>query len=45
MTPVMNPHDKLFRETWRGPATVRSFLQHYLPAETRALTDLDMLEI
>jgi predicted transposase/invertase (TIGR01784 family) len=45
MTPVMNPHDKLFRETWSDPATVRIFLQHYLPAEILALTDLDKLEI
>jgi hypothetical protein len=45
MTTVVNPHDKLFRETWSDPATVRSFLQHYLPAEILSLTDLSSLEI
>lgn len=45
MTTVINPHDKLFRETWSDPANVRSFLQHYLPAEVLTLTDLESLEI
>jgi predicted transposase/invertase (TIGR01784 family) len=42
---ITNPHDKLFRETWSDPANVRSFLQHYLPAEVLKITNFETLEI
>jgi predicted transposase/invertase (TIGR01784 family) len=45
MRKITNPHDKLFRETWSDPATVRSFLQHYLPAAVLSIADLSSLEI
>jgi predicted transposase/invertase (TIGR01784 family) len=45
MDEIINPHDKLFRETWSDPATAKSFLQHYLPSEVLSLTALDTLEI
>jgi len=45
MNKISNPHDKLFREIWSDAENVRSFLQHYLPAEVLALTDLGSLEI
>jgi flagellar biosynthesis/type III secretory pathway protein FliH len=30
MEEIVNPHDKLFRETWSDLATAKSFLRHYL---------------
>jgi hypothetical protein len=45
MTSVINPHDKLFRETWSDPTTVRGFLQQCLPPALLALIDLSRLEI
>ena len=40
-----NPHDKLFKETWSDLANVRSFLDHYLPANVSGIMDFDTLEI
>ena len=45
MDEIINPHDKLFRETWSDLPTAKSFLQNYLPPEVLALTALDTLEI
>ncbi|MFZ1984181.1 MAG: Rpn family recombination-promoting nuclease/putative transposase, partial [Desulfatitalea sp.] len=45
MDEIVNPHDKLFRETWSDLATAKSFLHHYLPSEVLSLTALDTLEI
>ncbi|MDA8140414.1 MAG: Rpn family recombination-promoting nuclease/putative transposase, partial [Desulfobacteraceae bacterium] len=45
MDEIINPHDKLFRETWSDLATAKSFLQHYLPPPVLSLTALDTLEI
>lgn len=45
MDEIINPHDKLFRETWSDLATAKSFLRHYLPKEILSLTALDSLEI
>lgn len=45
MDEIINPHDKLFRETWSDLPTAKSFLQHYLPPEVLSLTALDTLEI
>ena len=45
MDEIVNPHDKLFRETWSDLETAKSFLQHYLPQEALSLMSLDTLEI
>ena len=45
MSEIINPHDKLFRETWSDLPTAKSFLHHYLPPKVLAITDLDTLEI
>jgi predicted transposase/invertase (TIGR01784 family) len=45
MDEIINPHDKLFRETWSDLPTAKSFLHHYLPKEVLSLTALDSLEI
>jgi predicted transposase/invertase (TIGR01784 family) len=45
MDEVVNPHDKLFRQTWSDLATAKSFLHHYLPRQVLSLTELDTLEI
>ncbi len=45
MDEIVNPHDKLFRQTWSDLDTARSFLQHYLPQEVLSLVALDSLEI
>jgi predicted transposase/invertase (TIGR01784 family) len=45
MDEIVNPHDKLFRQTWSDLDTARSFLQHYLPQEVLSLVALDTLEI
>jgi predicted transposase/invertase (TIGR01784 family) len=45
MDDIVNPHDKLFRQTWSDLETAKSFLHHYLPKEVLALTELDTLEI
>ena len=45
MDEIVNPHDKLFRETWSDLASAKSFLRHYLPPEVLAVTALDTLEI
>ncbi|NWH06497.1 Rpn family recombination-promoting nuclease/putative transposase [Desulfobacter latus] len=42
---VINPHDKLFRETYRDKENVRSFLNQYLPDQVLKLVDLSTLEI
>jgi hypothetical protein len=45
MDEIVNPHDKLFRETWSDPATAKSFLRHSLPQKVLTLTALDSLEL
>ena len=45
MDEIVNPHDKLFRETWSDLATAKSFLRDYLPKEVLAHIALDTLEI
>ncbi len=45
MDDIVNPHDKLFRQTWSDLETAKSFLHHYLPKKVLALTELDTLEI
>lgn len=42
---VINPHDKLFRETYSDLDNARSFLTHYLPGQVLELVDLSTLEI
>lgn len=45
MDEIVNPHDKLFRETWSDLPTAKSFLHHYLPGEVLECVSLDTLEI
>ena len=45
MTKIINPHDKLFRETWQNKDIAIDFLENYLPADILSLTDLDTIEI
>ena len=45
MEQIINPHDKLFRETWSDVATARAFLQQYLPPALLARLHLGTLEI
>jgi len=42
---VVNPHDKLFRETWSDVNNARGFLKHYLPEQVLKMVDLSSLEI
>ena len=42
---VLNPHDKVIRETYSDRDNARSFLTHYLPDKVLKLVDLDTLEI
>lgn len=42
---VINPHDKLFRQTYGDKENVRSFLTNYLPGQVLKLVDLSTLEI
>ena len=42
---IINPHDKVFRETLNNLETARSFLQHFLPDNVLGLMDLSNLEI
>jgi hypothetical protein len=42
---VVNPHDKLFRETYSNKENARSFLSNYLPEQVLKLVDLSTLEI
>lgn len=45
MNKIVNPHDKLFRETWSDLKEARSFLENYLPADILELTNMHTLEI
>jgi predicted transposase/invertase (TIGR01784 family) len=42
---VINPHDKLFRETYSDKDNALSFLSNYLPGRVRKRVDLSTLEI
>ena len=42
---VINPHDKVIRETYSDRENARSFLVNYLPDKVLNLVDLDTLEI
>jgi predicted transposase/invertase (TIGR01784 family) len=45
MEKIINPHDRLFRETLSDRDTAADFLKNYLPEEILKLTDLNSLEI
>lgn len=40
---VQNPHDKFFRDSFGRVEIARNYLEEYLPADVRALLDLDTL--
>lgn len=42
---VQNPHDRFFRESFTRPEIVRNYLEEYLPADLRALIDLEQLHL
>ena len=44
-TPLKNPHDKFFRESFSHKAVAQDFLQQYLPAEIVAKLDFRTLKI
>ena len=45
METIINPHDKLFRETWSNRETAQDFLRQYLPREILRRMKLDTLKI
>lgn len=45
METMINPHDKLFRETWSNKEVAQDFLMRYLPPPMVALLDFATLEI
>lgn len=45
MEPVINPHDRFFKQLMADPATARDFVQNYLPADVVAQLDLGTLEL
>lgn len=44
-TPTPNPHDRFFKASWSRPEVAKGFLAHYLPAEVRAVLDLNTLTL
>jgi predicted transposase/invertase (TIGR01784 family) len=40
-----NPHDHFFKASWSRPEVAKGFLTHYLPAEVRAVLDLNTLRL
>ncbi|MCP4111769.1 MAG: Rpn family recombination-promoting nuclease/putative transposase [Desulfobacteraceae bacterium] len=45
MDKIVNPHDKLFRDTWSIKTVATGFLQNNLPENVLKLADLSSLEI
>jgi predicted transposase/invertase (TIGR01784 family) len=45
MEPVINPHDRFFKQVMSNPATARDFVQNYLPADVVEHMELASLEL
>ncbi len=43
--PLLNPHDRFFKDLFSRQEAAQDFLQHYLPAELATLLDLSTLHI
>lgn len=45
MEPVVNPHDRFFKQVMSDPAIARDFVQNYLPADVVGQIELSSLEL